>query len=197
MNTVMYLYESGAVSRYHTEPFPSQSVGQHTWGAMMLADQLFRPHLPREVSDELLRALLYHDTAERLTGDTPAPAKWVNPNLNEELDRAETEVFNQKQIPRFRDDDMFKLLMKAADYGEALLYCASQLHAGNRYAEKPFQRLRKTLRDMACRLPDFAYDDETEWRGALNGCGNAIRELVNESMRLAYKPVNYCWEDER
>jgi 5'-deoxynucleotidase YfbR-like HD superfamily hydrolase len=199
--TVMYLYEAGGVQRYHTEPFGSQSVGRHTWGTMMLADQLFGPHLPDGLRLTLMRALLYHDTAERLTGDTPAPAKWLNPNLTHELGKAEREAHEVKGVPYVSasldapKDSTLGLLMKAADHGEAMIYCASQLHAGNRYAERPFQRLRNALRIVARELPHCAYGDETEWREALEACANNIHGLIQESMRLAYQPVNYCWED--
>jgi 5'-deoxynucleotidase YfbR-like HD superfamily hydrolase len=194
----MYLIESGGVQRYHTEPFGSQSVGRHTWGAMMLADQLFRPHLDTKIADDLLRRLLYHDTAERLTGDTPAPAKWLNPKLTQELEKAEKEAFRAKGLPHNWNEDpesAFHLLMKAADYGEAMIYCASQLHAGNRYAERPFQRLRKALREIARKLPECAFPDE-EWQAGLRACADEIHGLTQESMRLAYQPVDYSWEEE-
>ena len=71
------LRESGNVKRVHTIPVVGDvtyTVGSHSWNAVSLLYQLHTGP-----SHNLVKALLWHDCAERWMGDIPWPAKHYNP----------------------------------------------------------------------------------------------------------------------
>jgi 5'-deoxynucleotidase YfbR-like HD superfamily hydrolase len=110
----------GAVRRYHNEgDIAAQSVAEHSWRVAIILHHLWpdRPHL--------VTAALFHDIAEGLVGDIPAPAKRFDHNFHgvmEDIEREYEEFLGiQKQlIP----EDHRRL--KAADYLELVDYCARQ-----------------------------------------------------------------------
>jgi 5'-deoxynucleotidase YfbR-like HD superfamily hydrolase len=85
------LRRGGSVQRFHTEPFITnkQTVGQHTFGALLILMEVWPAHTP--LPERVIRHLLYHDLGEQATGDVPAPVKWANKNLEKRLDAMEAE----------------------------------------------------------------------------------------------------------
>ena len=64
------ILRGGGVRRYHTEPnLTPQSVAEHSWRVAVIAHLLW-PDRPN-----IVFAALYHDVAELLVGDIPAPTK--------------------------------------------------------------------------------------------------------------------------
>jgi 5'-deoxynucleotidase YfbR-like HD superfamily hydrolase len=85
----------GNVRRYHVLPLiGEQTNAAHTFHMLVLLDQF----LP-EVSERLWRAVLYHDVAEYVTGDTPWAAKQRSPALAEELAKLEEETLVSCNLP--------------------------------------------------------------------------------------------------
>jgi len=73
--------EGGAVQRCHViRHHRAYDVAQHTFGAVNLL-LLLHPG----PSVRLIKAVQWHDIAERWTGDVPATAKWMCPALREAL----------------------------------------------------------------------------------------------------------------
>jgi hypothetical protein len=97
MNTltkVLATREAGQVVRCHTVPrVPYYDVAQHTFGALNLL-LLLHPG----PSVDLIKAVQWHDVAERWTGDVPATAKWGNPALGEFLAERETDVLTRLEL---------------------------------------------------------------------------------------------------
>jgi 5'-deoxynucleotidase len=112
---------------------------------------------------------LYHDAAEVLTGDLPAPVKYFNPEIKGAYGAAETAAAQKLfgMVPEeLRDayrplffpaggDRVHHELVKAADKIAAYLKCLEELAAGN----QEFARAEKTLRASveAIELPEARY----------------------------------------
>jgi 5'-deoxynucleotidase YfbR-like HD superfamily hydrolase len=85
-------------------------------------------------------AALYHDSAEKITGDNPYPAKADNPSLKMALMAIETKVGVEYgfEMPL---SEFEKAVLKIADHLELMSYCLVQLKKGNRYALGPYFRV--------------------------------------------------------
>ncbi len=141
---ILSLRASGHVKRWHTLPhFGEQTDAEHSAQALTL---LFLLHPDPSVN--LIKAMLWHDFAERYAGDVPAPARRENPTFALEYEKAEnkffaehglmTEVFNQL------DEDDWHWL-KAIDTLELLLWCHDQMLLGNSHARIVAKRARGYL----------------------------------------------------
>src|SRR4029077_15332745 len=102
-----------------------QTVGEHTFGLLAI---LFCVEATPSMA--LIRACLYHDAAEAMTGDVPAPTKWAHSILREGIDAAEKSIM--------RDHDMHipltereKKLMLYCDLMELAMYASEEVDTGN------------------------------------------------------------------
>lgn len=114
------------VERMHTMPgIHRQTVGEHTFGMLAILFEI-------EPSPELvlLSAFLYHDAAEAVTGDVPAPTKWRHRGLKQQLDHVETSVemefdmLHTLSVPN-------KKILKFCDTLELAMYSAEEAQMGN------------------------------------------------------------------
>lgn len=99
---------------------------------------------------------LYHDAAEVLTGDMPAPVKYFNPEISAAY-RAIEAAAERKLLAMVPDelkgdfrpflthegDDAHRAIVKAADKLAAYVKCLEELAAGN----QEFSKAEKMLRD--------------------------------------------------
>ena len=119
------------VKRWHTiETLGTpQNNGHHSARALAL---LFSIH--PNPSMNLVKAVLFHDTAERQVGDMPATARRLFPRLAQEYEQAEEVFFNNHFmingafIELSADDFQW---LKAVDILELLLFCDDQTMLGN------------------------------------------------------------------
>lgn len=146
------LREAGAVARCHTFPHCGDySVGQHSWDAASLLLAL-HPH----PTIALVKAVLWHDVAERWTGDVPAVAKWRSPELVDALALAEARVFDALGIQPLDGLTLNEQIwLHAVDKLELWLWCKDQLQLGNRRAAAVLGRLDSWFvgATMAGRVP--------------------------------------------
>lgn len=125
--TVLMHREAGRVERCHTLPHHgSYTNGQHTHDATSL---LFLLH-PKP-SLRLVRALHFHDVAERWVGDMPAPAKKID-DLGQAVHRAEAAVMKQLGHD-YKLTKNERRWLKAVDTVEFYLWCADQVAMGNQH----------------------------------------------------------------
>jgi 5'-deoxynucleotidase YfbR-like HD superfamily hydrolase len=130
-NRIVEAWSAGRVKRYHIEPtHTTQNVADHSFGVAAIVTILW-PYS----SAELLRAAIFHDIAEKRTGDMPGPVKKANPELKKLMDAAEFDVilgmgFVKHHESQLSEEDRKKL--KTADHLEALLYCIFEEAGGNR-----------------------------------------------------------------
>lgn len=140
--------EGGHVQRVHGTPHIGEyTVGKHSFDALSI---LLVAHPNPTVN--LIKAVLWHDVAERWVGDLPAPVLNAFPELKEAYERAEAQVQQQKglELPPLAPDE--KLWLKLVDRVEFWLWCKDQLLLGNRHVEAMEQRTRELINEMP--LPD-------------------------------------------
>lgn len=128
---VLAAREGGNVLRCHTVPHHGQySVGKHSYDALSLL-LLLHPG----PSMNLVKAVLWHDCAERFVGDMPAPAKWLNQTLGEEYEKAEREAQEASglKLPELTEEEQNWLT--AVDRVELLLWAEEQSALGNRHIQ--------------------------------------------------------------
>lgn len=125
---VRCLREAGAVERCHTLPHcGSYTVGQHSFDALSL---LLVLHPAPSVA--LIKAVLWHDVAERWTGDVPAIAKWADPELAELLEASEERILRKLGVQPPRELPVEDCMwLDAVDKLELWLWAKGQLRMGN------------------------------------------------------------------
>jgi hypothetical protein len=119
--------EGGMVRRCHAIPHHGlYNIAQHSFGAVSLL-LLLHPN----PSLNLIKALQWHDVAERWLGDMPGPAKTVNGDLGEVYERVESRVLFQLGLsPDLQPEEQHWL--KAMDVLELWLWCREEEALGNR-----------------------------------------------------------------
>ena len=132
---VNVILQSGQVVRNHTTNLEYQTIGNHTWGVMVLLDH-FYPDSPQY----LLRAALYHDCPEFITGDSPAPVKWEYPEIKAMLDKVEQEVGFEMELPEINLTPEEKAAVKNCDILEFLHRTVCLYEQGNGLAFYIFKR---------------------------------------------------------
>lgn len=126
MTRIAATREAGTVRRCHIVPHHGQyNIAQHSYGAVSLL-LLLHPH----PSLNLIKAVQWHDVAERWLGDVPAPAKWTHTELGEAYERAEEELL--KRLGLFGElTDLEVAWLKAVDTLELWLWCREEEALGN------------------------------------------------------------------
>jgi 5'-deoxynucleotidase YfbR-like HD superfamily hydrolase len=119
--------QAARTRRCHTQMvIHPQGVGEHTFSALAILD-LIAPDCRKEV----WRALLYHDAPEAVTGDVPAPAKWVFSDLEKVLRSVEERIRHEYgihcPIAAFEEE-----YIKYADIMELVWYGIEEYRMGNR-----------------------------------------------------------------
>jgi 5'-deoxynucleotidase YfbR-like HD superfamily hydrolase len=119
--------EAADVVRYHTKRVHrSQSIGAHSFGIMLLLNQV-----APDARKAVFVAAMHHDLPELITGDIPAPIKKMHDALGPLMDDIESGL-----APLFRDcglTPMEERLLKWADRMELVLWCLEEVRMGNTY----------------------------------------------------------------
>jgi 5'-deoxynucleotidase YfbR-like HD superfamily hydrolase len=115
------------VARFHTDPTTEhQTVGAHTFGICLILLEITEGNC----SPALMKAALYHDVAEALTGDTPSPLLSRFPDLKA------AHVIAEKSIEMLYDLSVDltpeeRRQLKLADGLELMLFALEDLQRGN------------------------------------------------------------------
>lgn len=118
---------SGGVDRYHSNPFvPNQKLSDHLWKVGLLVKHFGG-------SPEAILLGMTHDCPEAITGDTPSPAKKMQPALKVLLDHMEDQISKDWGIV-YKTDNYEAGLVKNCDIIEGIHYCATQVRMGNNMA---------------------------------------------------------------
>jgi len=143
--------EAGDVRRCHIVPHHGQyNVAQHSYGAMSLL-LLLHPN----PSLDLIKAVQWHDCAERWLGDIPAPAKWTSSELGRVYEQAEEKVLKVLGLlPSLGREETNWL--KAVDTLDLWLWCREEEAMGNETVSA-MRRACETVtetRDLEGSLPE-------------------------------------------
>lgn len=144
--------EAGTVRRCHIVPHHGQyNIAQHSYGAVSLL-LLLHPH----PSMNLVKAVLWHDCAERFVGDMPAPAKWLSQALGEEYEKAEREaqVASGLVLPELTEEEQNWL----TDRVELLLWAEEQSALGSRHIQGLINASWGWLTQNAAKVPQEVRD---------------------------------------
>jgi 5'-deoxynucleotidase YfbR-like HD superfamily hydrolase len=139
-----FLREVADVKRSHTNFAHIQdTLARHKYNMLNLLFEL-KP----EVSMNLVKAVMWHDAAERHTGDVPSPIKKRFPRLKEALDEAEQaiEATYSLKVDITPDD---KLWLKAVDKLEYLLTSIEDYELGNSRAGVQIEKYRNHIQNAA------------------------------------------------
>jgi len=140
MNRILAIREGGAVQRFHASPHLCHyDVAQHSWG---MAAMLFV--LNPDASRELIYACLFHDVAERWVGDMPAPMKWSNKIVQEEMHRTEERIERQLGI-NIQLTEIEQKWLKALDLLDLYIFCMHERAMGNTLLNKTEELCLKML----------------------------------------------------
>lgn len=124
---VLATREGGAVRRCHAIPHNSTyNIAQHSFGAVSLL-LLLHPN----PSLALIKAVQWHDVAERWLGDMPSPGKGHDAELAEHYERVEAGLLDRLGLAQdLRVDE--REWLKAVDTLELWLWCREEEALGNR-----------------------------------------------------------------
>lgn len=160
---VLATREGGNVRRCHVVPHQDEyTVGKHSYDAVSML-LVLHPN----PSIHLVKALLWHDCAERWCGDMPATAKWYNESLAEAYNLAEIGFMQDWEFyegfEEFTDDDY--LWLNAIDKLELWLWCKDQLASGNQHIREFIVHLDRHFEERGADMPQPCRDfyNNFEW----------------------------------
>jgi 5'-deoxynucleotidase YfbR-like HD superfamily hydrolase len=135
---IRIIREAGHVKRCHTLPHHgSYNIAEHSWQAAMLL-----LHLHPNPSLDLVKAVMFHDVAERYCGDMPAPTKWAHPKLAEAQEDAEVAVLTKLGLLNYPLSLNDLAWLSAVDKLELLLWAYDQEALGNLHVMPCLRALR-------------------------------------------------------
>ena len=158
----------GNIKRYHTIPtIREQTNAAHSWGVAVLFDQLWG----KQATATGIKASLYHDCAEYLTGDLPAPIKKSSKEVTKVIKQLEDDFNAELDIAiDINKEDQVKV--KFCDCLEGALFCLEELEMGNKMIIDVFGRYMEYLREQ---INEHKQLKEVEW---------TIEQLTKEAARL-------------
>lgn len=122
----------------------SYTVGQHSFDMLTLLFLLY----PGAPSLDLVKAVIYHDVAERWTGDMPSSAKASDGNLAKRMDLAEQRILKTIGVNiAISEDD--RTWLSGLDRLELYLWACDQMQMGN----GTLGHLIAELREFFCTVP--------------------------------------------
>lgn len=120
--------EAGRVRRCHAVPHHGQyTIAEHCYGALNLL-LLLHP----SPSLALIKAVQWHDVAERWLGDLPATAKWDEPEFGALYEKIEANMLQRLGLATMLTGDEPDWL-RAVDVLDLYLWCQNELVMGNRH----------------------------------------------------------------
>lgn len=156
--------EAGNVRRCHVVPHHGDYTnGKHSHDALSL---LFILH--PDPSINLIKAVHWHDGAERWVGDMPAPSKIFNPALRDEYERSERIALRRWEMHEGVESLTVEEAhwLRAIDALELMLWCMDQEALGNRHVYTFADTLKVYFGRLSGTIPAPVQEviDTFEWR---------------------------------
>ncbi len=131
INQIKALLEAGQVERLHATPHHRPyNVATHSWNMAAMLCQL-HPN----PSSHLIKAVLFHDVAERYVGDMPSPGKWwISPAIGQILQKVEEEIQHLLGVS-FELTERDRDWLKALDLVELFYFCCEEMAMGNSHVK--------------------------------------------------------------
>ena len=144
-----FILSGTEVRRYHTlTTLQVETVGHHSHGVAVICLLLD----PR-ASASLLKAALYHDLAEHVTGDIPSPAKRIY-GIGEQVSSLEEGLLslNGLSMPELTEDEQRTL--KLADIAQGALFCLREIELGNLRMRTVYDRYLSYYDGLGLQTPE-------------------------------------------
>lgn len=130
LNRLEAMRRGGKVKRLHTiRTINEHSVAEHTFNVIAILNQMYKL-MGKPMPAHMYEAALYHDLPEQFTGDIPAPVKWGNPAIKDELDNLEADLNREYGWETNLTDEEYGLL-KLADYVDLYVSVREEVVMGN------------------------------------------------------------------
>jgi 5'-deoxynucleotidase YfbR-like HD superfamily hydrolase len=134
------MLNAGMVERFHTGlTITRQTIGQHTFNMLVIADFVYRGETP----PELMKAILYHDMHEVETGDIPWPMK-QRPAIREHIAAIENKV-NDRYAWTVELPAPQAAVLKAIDMLEFMMYLKLERNLGNRNNTENYHKAKAVV----------------------------------------------------
>jgi 5'-deoxynucleotidase YfbR-like HD superfamily hydrolase len=98
-------------------------------------------------SAQLLKAALYHDLAECVTGDIPSPAKRLY-GIGNQVSELEDKLLSDHGVSMPKLYPVEQRVLKLADIAQGALFCAREVELGNRKMSLVYARYMSYAEDM-------------------------------------------------
>lgn len=196
------LVNGSMTTRFHTVGcLKPDTVGDHSGMVASILVLLY----PMECTVQLLKAALFHDSPEFLTGDVPAPTKNWRPEVRESLNEIEDRVFTAVDGRAVQLSEANSRRLKVADRLSGLMYCVKEITMGNSRMMFPAVNFACYLASMELSIRELEFciaavrayvpPNEMELRGF--PYGHALQEIVQHlslSPQLAASKASSRWE---
>lgn len=150
--------ECSRVERSHTTPHHgSYTVGQHSFDMLTLLIALYP-----DCRKELMLAVMFHDFAERWTGDIPSPAKASDGEFGKKLAQIELKVTRTLGL-QIKLEEMERFWLKGLDVVEYLLWAKEQLALGNQNVQTSIASTLVWLRHNQIPTPLAEFVNKHQW----------------------------------
>lgn len=155
VDRAMFCYHAGQTRRWHSigHVIREETVAAHTWN--VLAWLILLHPAP---SMNLIKAAIFHDAAEHITGDMP---RWVKKKVPG-LDQLEAEILDNKGLLFKLNEDEHRW-MAAVDLFDAWMFLRQNILAGNRLIVDSFQKASAAINIMDLPVPLRELYDALKW----------------------------------
>jgi 5'-deoxynucleotidase YfbR-like HD superfamily hydrolase len=160
-NKILELRAASNVKRCHTlDHHGEYTVGKHSYDCVVLLLEL-NPNASRE----LIRELLYHDVAERWTGDMPCVAYWGNGALERTYEEAQAQAMAEHGIPVSVLTEEEEQWLHAIDKLELWLWAQDQTQRWSNLSALPvLERLEEWFANHKVPVPISNFISTYQWR---------------------------------
>jgi len=148
LQRVLLAIEGGRVERCHCFPTNSRpTVGLHTFNAVSIL-LILCP----DPTINMIKALQFHDMAERFLGDVPAPVKKEYKSFGSDYEAIERRILMEYDMyPAL--DEREKMWVHAMDLLEFLMFIKHELNLGNEYARQRYDRICRYIDETKLPIP--------------------------------------------
>jgi 5'-deoxynucleotidase YfbR-like HD superfamily hydrolase len=134
-----FMIAGSEVERYHTvRTIQRETVGHHSHGVAMFVLMMYEGD--SEVSEWALHQALFHDLAEHLLGDIPAPAKRAY-GIGAQVQKEETRLLSAYGFERILTERGERRL-KLADIFQGMVFCIREIELGNKAMRVVYHRYK-------------------------------------------------------
>ena len=148
LQRILLAIEGGRVERCHCFPTNSRpTVGLHTFNAVSML-LILCP----DPTINMIKALQFHDMAERFLGDMPSPVKQKEKSLCFHYEKIENFILIEYGMyPKL--DEREQMWVRAMDLLEFLMFIKHELNLGNKYAQQRYDRICAYIEKTKMPLP--------------------------------------------